>query len=102
MRVYVSASRSWVTIIALVISLSTPLITITARATAAANSALERSYRRLLPLEGGSNFRDMGGHVTIGRVYTRCDDCSNFSSTWIWSPFSCLHGYSVSYQGLSS
>jgi len=62
----VNVKASWVraTLIALVISLSTPLITITAHATAYANSALERSYRRLLPLEGGSNFRDMGGYVT--------------------------------------
>ena len=34
--------------------------------------ALDRSYRRLLPLEGGSNFRDMGGYRTHdGRVVKR-------------------------------
>ncbi len=27
--------------------------------------SLDRSYRRLLPLEGGSNFRDMGGYPSI-------------------------------------
>ena len=26
---------------------------------------LSTSYRRLLPLEGGSNFRDLGGYRTI-------------------------------------
>ena len=33
-------------------------------AEAAADAPLERSYRRLLPLEGGSNFRDLGGYPT--------------------------------------
>ena len=31
---------------------------------AAADTPLERSYRRLLPLEGGSNFRDLGDYPT--------------------------------------
>ena len=64
MRVDLRASYSWLTLLAMVIGLSTPLVAVTANATAAANSALDRSYRRLLPLEGGSNFRDMGGYVT--------------------------------------
>jgi protein-tyrosine phosphatase len=47
-----------------VIGLSAPLYTISAKADVAANSELDRSYRRLLPLEGGSNFRDRGGYLT--------------------------------------
>ncbi|MDA0955436.1 MAG: tyrosine-protein phosphatase, partial [Proteobacteria bacterium] len=31
---------------------------------ATADTPLERTYRRLLPLEGGSNFRDLGGYPT--------------------------------------
>lgn len=38
----------------------------------AANSDTLRSYRRLLPLEGGSNFRDLGGYPTEdGRTVKR-------------------------------
>jgi protein-tyrosine phosphatase len=37
-----------------------------------ARAELLHSYRRLLPLEGGSNFRDMGGYVTAdGRTVKR-------------------------------
>lgn len=32
---------------------------------ATADTPLERTYRRLLPLEGGSNFRDLGGYPTM-------------------------------------
>jgi len=39
---------------------------------ASARAELLRSYRRLLPLEGGSNFRDLGGYVTTdGREVRR-------------------------------
>lgn len=39
---------------------------------ASARAELLRSYRRLLPLEGGSNFRDLGGYVTAdGREVRR-------------------------------
>jgi protein-tyrosine phosphatase len=41
-------------------------------ADAGARAELLRSYRRLLPLEGGSNFRDLGGYVTAdGREVRR-------------------------------
>ena len=53
MRVNFRASRGWATLIAVVIGLSAPLYAISAKADVAANSELDRSYRRLLPLEGG-------------------------------------------------
>jgi protein-tyrosine phosphatase len=48
-------------------SLSAP-----AAASAEASAELLRSYRRILPLEGGSNFRDLGGYPTAdGRTVKR-------------------------------
>ena len=39
---------------------------------ATADTPLERTYRRVLPLEGGSNFRDLGGYPTTeGTVVKR-------------------------------
>lgn len=40
------------------------MFAISASADRAANSELDSSYRRLLPLEGGSTFRDMGDFLT--------------------------------------
>jgi len=64
MRVKFRACRGWAVLIAVVMSLSAPIYAISASADLAASSELDRSYRRLLPLEGGSNFRDMGGYLT--------------------------------------
>ena len=65
-------ARTWVLTTALVCSALLPMAQTAQAAGADTPSSGLMSYRRLLPLDGGSNFRDMGGYPTAdGRTVKR-------------------------------
>ena len=69
---YIRHARALPLVVALIFAALMPMSHQVQAAGADSPSSGLMSYRRLLPLEGGSNFRDMGGYPTVdGRTVKR-------------------------------